>query len=143
MSGITGRNEIRRLIADFEEPIPAEVKKEIRALIRKRGNPILARIRANASWSSRIPAATRLSQSLTGKRAGIRFVVNARKAPHARPYEGLSGRVFRHPVYGNREVWRAERARPFFFREVEREGEELPKDIGDVIMQVARRHGFH
>lgn len=92
--------------------VPEESRRAVRAAIVDATRGVRADAARRASWSSRIPGAITMRVSFTTARVEIR--VNARRAPHARPYEGISGRTtFRHPVYGNRNVWVEQAARPF------------------------------
>jgi hypothetical protein len=134
-----GRAQLQALIRDLGA-IPPDVNRAMRPGVRRAAQPALQRIRQNASWSSRIPAATKLSTS--GVRAGVTIRTDAKKAPHARPYEGLSGSPFRHPVYGNRENWVAQAARPFFYRGIEATADQIRDAIADVVADAAKRHGF-
>lgn len=74
------------------------------------GEIVAADARRRAGFSSRIPSSIRVM------RAGdkIRVEAVAKKAPDARVLEhgGLMGK-FRHPVFGNRDNWVAQQARPF------------------------------
>lgn len=137
----TGRQELLRLIEDFGK-IPLEVRRELRPKIREVTGPTVAKVKANASWSSRIPGATTTKVAL-GKRPGIRINVNSKLAPHARPFEhgGQSG-FFRHVVFGNRRVWVVQRARPFLYGPVAADASSLAQQIADVVPEVASRHGF-
>jgi hypothetical protein len=135
-----GRAQLQALIRDLGA-IPPDVDRGMRQGIRRAAQPALQRIRQNASWSRRIPAATRLSTS--NVRAGVTIRVNANQAPHARPYENNgSPSTFRHPVYGNREVWVSQAARPFFYRGIEATADQIRDAIGDVVTDAAKRHGF-
>jgi hypothetical protein len=94
---------------------------ELRRGIREAAAPMVAAVKANASWSSRIPGAVSAKPSFTAKRAGVTIQVNAKAAPEARPLENQGkGGTFRHPVYGHRNNWVDQAARPFFFSAVER-----------------------
>lgn len=137
------RRQLRDLAEDFGGKIPAEVKKELRRSFRGAVQPTVDKARGKASWSHRIPGATKLATNLSA-RPGIRIVVNAKQAPHARPYEDM-GRwgAFRHPVFGNRKVWVAQRSRPFLFNTVAGDADRIAGEIADVIPEVARRFGFH
>jgi hypothetical protein len=106
-----------RLLVQELGQMPAVIRTGLRVGFRKAGQGVLADARSNASWSSRIPGAMSLRTSTKANSAGVFIRVDARKAPHARPYEGVTGRndSFRHPVFGNREVWVAQRTRPFLF----------------------------
>jgi hypothetical protein len=136
-----GRGQLQQLITDLGE-IPPAVRRELRPALRRAAQPALESIRSNASWSSRIPGAVKLSTSF-GRQPGVMIRVDSTKAPLARPIEhdGRPG-TFRHPVYGNREVWRPQQARPFFYRGVEATADQIRDEIGAVIDDVAQRHGF-
>lgn len=72
--------------------------------------------RANASFSRKIP------RTIVVKRRGLRVRIQAGgdDAPNAAPLEhgGVEG-TFRHPVFGNREVWVDQQAHPFLTPAVE------------------------
>lgn len=139
---IGGRDQLRKLIEDFGK-IPPDLRKELRPAIKKGATPILDQMRSNASWSTRIPRATKISTSLAGSNPGVSIVVNARQAPHARVYEhGGSSGNFRAPLFGDRNRWFAHRARPFFYKAVDQKGDEVVKAVADAIDTVAKRHGF-
>ncbi|MEU8279562.1 HK97 gp10 family phage protein [Microbispora bryophytorum] len=134
--------EILRVL-DVFGPLPAEIRRELRPALRKVAEPVLAQAKANASWSTRIPGAIRISTSFSRKTAGVAITVSAGKAPHARPFEHL-GRpgTFRHPRFGDREKWVSQTARPFLFPAVSSADEDLVRETGRVVDQTARKHGF-
>lgn len=115
---MTGENSVAlRLLVTELGQMPAEIRTGLRVGFRKAGQAVLADARSNAAWSSRIPGAMSLRTSTKADSAGVFIRVDASKAPHARPYEGFSNRgdSFRHPVFGNREVWVAQSTRPFLY----------------------------
>jgi hypothetical protein len=134
------RAQLEALIKDLGT-IPPDLRSEMGPGMRRAGAPVLAEMRRRASWSTRIPGAT--SMTASGTSAGVQFRVNSGKAPHARPYEhdGAAG-TFRHPVYGNRENWVPQAARPFFYGAVADKADEVANALGDVVTEVAQRHGF-
>lgn len=135
-------DEIERLIRDLGG-IPKEMRRMLRPGLRKAGGRVLTRARSNASWSTRIPGATRIAVKFAGREPGVSIVTNAKRAPHARPYEGITGEAtFRHPVFGNREVWVTQRTRPFLAPAADTEGDAVEKDIADVVDTVVRFGGF-
>lgn len=51
--------------------------------------------------------------SFSQRRPGVFITVSEGNAPHARPYEGITGgRVFRHPTFGG-DPWVPQEARPY------------------------------
>lgn len=140
--GLSGRAELQRLIRDLGT-LPPDLRKELRPALRKAAHPVLMEMRSNASWSTRIPAATRIATSLaSASGAGVTLKVSSGPAPHARPYEhgGAAGN-FRHPVFGG-PAWVPQRARPFFYKAVDDKANEVRDALGDTVVEVAKRHGF-
>ncbi|MGH3496316.1 MAG: HK97 gp10 family phage protein [Nocardioidaceae bacterium] len=113
--GVEGIVGVRDLAARMGT-VPAELRAELRPKLRAAGTIVADQAKANASWSTRIPAAIGVRTSFGTRAGGVTIRVDSVKAPHARPYEGLSaggGRgTFRHPVYGH-DVWVTEATRPF------------------------------
>lgn len=121
--------------------MPADVRRKLRPALKQAAAPIVAEAKAKASWSTRIPGAIRVGVT----KKGVEIRVRAKKAPHARAYEGLtaSGTIFRHPVFGDRDVWVAQRTRPFLLPAVRAHRDQVRKAVTDVVDQVAKEHGFH
>jgi hypothetical protein len=150
----TATDELRRLVRDLGK-LPDDMRRELRPALLVTGQEALARARANASWSKRIPGATRLAVSFAKRRPGVALVVNLRQAPHARALENLGQQgTFRHPVpdtrrrgvraavRGDARLWVSQRARPFLFPAARAEWERIDADIGAAVDAAARRHGF-
>lgn len=135
--------EVRRLVADLKQ---LEGGKALTAALRKNlrsaADPIKSQVKANASWSSRIPAAVAIGTAFTAKRTGIFLKVNANKAPHGRPFEnsGNAG-TFRHPVFGG-DTWVSQAARPFFFEETASHMPAVEQAAGEAVQEAARAAGF-
>lgn len=138
----SGRAQLRQLISDLGR-LPPDLRRELRPAIKRGAQPMLQAMHSNASWSSRIPPATKLTSKLTGSGAGVSIVTNVRQAPHARVYEnqGAAG-FFRAPLFGDRERWYPHRARPFFKPAIDRHGAEISDAIAQTVAEVAARHGF-
>ena len=139
-----GRAELQRIIYDLGA-ISADLKRELRPAIREGAQPMLQGIKRNASWSSRIPKATKLSTSFSGRGAGpgVSISTDAAKAPHARVYEndGNPG-TFKAPLWGNRKHWYTHAARPFFAPGVRKYGPDVVEAIDKRITTITTRHGF-
>lgn len=138
----TGTAELRKFIAEFEK-LPGDIRREIRPRLRRTGESAVADVRLRASWSTRIPAATKLRTSLAQRTAGIAIEVDRHKAPHARPYEhgGRPG-TFRHPLFGNRKHWYVQPARPFLVPGARPHFERVDREIFDAVDEAAREAGF-
>lgn len=102
------------LFMDEMRNVPKDMRRQVRKAIVKATADIRNDMARRASWSSRIPGAIGVRVAFAQARTTIR--VDARKAPHARPYEGVGrGNTFRHPVYGNYDIWVTQGTRSFFF----------------------------
>lgn len=136
------RAQLEALIRDLGA-IPPDMRRSMGPAVRKAAEPVLSQMKSNASWSTRIPGAISVTAGFGASISGVTFRVNAGRAPHARPIEhdGAAG-TFRHPVYGNRENWVSQAARPFFYRAVQEKADEVVNSLADVVTEVAQRHGF-
>jgi hypothetical protein len=115
--------------------------KDMREGVKAAGQGAVDAVRREAAWSSRIPAATRLKISFGARSAGVTVVTDARRAPEARPLNhGEKPGTFRHPVYGHRDRWVAQPARPFF--QAAGEAPEISEQIRAVLDHVAFHAGF-
>lgn len=105
-----------RLLAEKFGKMPEDLSRQLKPKLLEAGRIVQHQAQANASWSTRIPGATKVTASVT-RNGGALIRVDSKAAPHARPYEGASGRgdTFRHPVFGNTDVWVTEGTRPFLF----------------------------
>jgi len=114
--------EINLLLEGFRD-VPKELRPKIRAAVKAAASSFVSAVQEDASWSSRIPQAVSTKTSFAARNPGVRVFVDAKKAPHARPYEGLAKGgnrdTFRHPVFGDREVWVSQATRPFFRKNIE------------------------
>lgn len=131
---------ISTVVADLRA-MPPEIRRKLRPALRRCAEPMVREAKANASWSSRIPGAISLSVT----KNGVKIRVSLSKAPHARAYEGMSSdRVgnFRHPVFGDEDVWVSQRERPFLMPAVGHNQAAVDPAIRQVVESTAREHGF-
>lgn len=100
---------LKELASVLRRTDPA-IKKEFYKGLRQAGHIVEEVAVFYSRWSGRIPS------SLVVRGSGLHVQVAARSsiAPDAAPFEhgGQEG-TFRHPVYGNREVWVDQPAHPF------------------------------
>lgn len=115
---VDGIDSLDLLVSELRK-VPKEAKRTVRKAVLDATSGMRADMARRAGWSSRIPGAIGVRASFA--RGSVEIRVNHRAAPHARPYEGIGtrGSTFRHPVYGNRDVWVDEQTRPFFFPTVD------------------------
>lgn len=139
---ITGSEDVRKLVNDLRK-IGDGVGRNLGKEFKRAAGPVAQQARANASWSSRIPGAISVGVSSSRRFPGAQIKVSKDKAPHARLFEypGRGG-AFRHPVYGNREVWVDQRGRPFIRPAVRAKGGEFVKAADRAVDSAAKAAGF-
>lgn len=131
------------LLVERFRDVPRELRPAIRRAVQSAAADFVSDVKADASWSSRIPGAVRVKTSFAKAGAGVRVYVDSKRAPHARPYEGLSDGgnrgSFRHPVYGNRDVWVSQATRPFFRPNIDPHRAKLLDAIETALIQTLPR----
>lgn len=131
-----------RLLAEQLGKVPVELRRELRPALRSAAESIVNDMRGRASYSSRIPGAIRTTVSFARRGGGVTIRVDSNRAPHARVLErgndGSRSDTFRHPVFGDRDVWVSQPTRPFFFPAVSAGRDQLKKNISDAIRSSIR-----
>lgn len=90
--------------------------------------------RRRAGLRGSVAAATKLQ--ITAK--GVRFVVSSAQLPESQkslPRHLDSAKGWRHPVFGNREVWVAERGGPWFAETLKKRAPEFRAAVVDAMEQ--------
>jgi len=136
-------SDIANLVADLGQLTP-EMRKAMRAQMLRAGKGALTDAKSKASWSSRIPGAISLGVRTNANNVGVFLRVNADKAPHARPFEGITDRraTFRHPVFGDREVWVEQTTRPFLAPAVQDAKPAVMTGLRAAVQDAARAANF-
>lgn len=143
-TGLPASYQFSQLAKDLHRMGPA-LRRQLRAEFVRIGQPIVSDARSRAgAWSSRIPSAIS-SRGVSGDRVGVEVRVSS-SVPHARPYEGISQQgstsYFRHPVYGNREVWVSQKTRPYLWPAVRGRAPEAQQAAQAAVDKAARECGF-
>lgn len=116
-------SSIRRLAKDMGS-LSMDTRRELRPKLRAAGQIVKSDMQGSYSWSSRIPGAVRMTTAFGSKTGGVRIFVDAKRAPHARPIENMGAEgTFRHPLWGDRDHWVDQKARPTFFPAIKRNRE--------------------
>ena len=145
--------DLYRLTKDLQNvdrKLAAEMKKQMRQV----AQPIRDRVAEEASWSTRIPDATKVSTRFTARTQNVIVTVNRAQAPHARPLEnqGEEG-FFTHPVFAAktrrgrlRQVARGrmvqQPARPFFAKAIKASDHRIDAAIEQVAKDFEKKLGF-
>lgn len=134
--------DLHALYVDLKN-VEGNLRVELRKGMTAVAKPIVAAVQREASWSTRIPGATKAKVSFAAKSAGVAITVNSKTAPEARPLEnsGNSG-SFRHPVFGDTTSWVSQPAQPFFWAGVKAADTAIDKAMLAVMDAVAAKAGF-
>ena len=127
---------LSRLARDLRRASP-EAWRACRAGLLAAAQPVAEDARQRASFSTRIPATIRVR---VGSGANVKIVAGGPGAPDAAPLEnrGRAG-TFRHPVFGNRERWVDQPARPFLSPALEAHREEVAVALEEAVTGAVER----
>jgi hypothetical protein len=140
--------ELADVIANDLRRLPEETRKKIRPKLRRAGTRVAASAKANASWSTRIPATARVVTSFRYGREGVQVKLGGRGAPHTRPYEGLTRNPFRHPVHADPRktrgewTWVSQAARPMLRPAARQHEGETNREMRAALDEAGRELGF-
>lgn len=124
--------EVQRKLASVDPELKKQLKKDMKVL----AGTVVTEARALASWSATIPAAIRPTSTALG--AGVRV---SGSVPIAVLNERRAG-AWRHPVFGNREVWVSQKARPSVRPVVEAKRAVLAATAEEIARAALRSAGF-
>lgn len=131
-----------------------ELRRELTGGIRKVLQPVAARVRAvyraqpsrhrgGRSLRGALAKATRVEVRTSGRMAGARIRVDGRKLPagdKALPrYVEAEKRPWNHPVFGDRDTWVTQVARPTFYAVVTPHADDAGRAIDQVIADVKQK----
>lgn len=113
--------------------------KEFGAGLRAGGLIIAEDAKQRANFSTRIPPSIKVRRS----GVSVKIIAGGDTAPEAAPLEnqGQSG-TFRHPVFGNFDVWVNQQARPFLAPAVEANEEAVVVQVLATVDGTFRKLGF-
>jgi hypothetical protein len=131
--------ELRTGLREVLNPIRDEVKAAYRASPSARGGVR----RRGGSLRGALARATRVEVRTSGKMAGARLRVDGRKMPAGQrslpAYREGYKRPWRHPVYGDRDTWVSQAARPVFDRTVSRHEADADRAVDEVLDGIRRK----
>lgn len=122
------------------------LRKELTGGLRAELRPALAAVKTNYAAGRHLrPAlrrATRMEVRTTGRRAGARIRVDGRRMfPRGGllpvMYEGE--KPWRHPVFGDRDVWVSQPARPTFFATMARFQPRVQRRMDEIATRIVAR----
>lgn len=130
--------ELTKFAATLRKTAPA-LSKEFGTALRAGGELVAQDARQRASFSRRIPGSIKVSR----RAASVRITAGGPSAPDAAPFEnkGKEG-TFRHPVFGNYDVWVNQQAHPFLRPAGEANQEEVAAVFMRAVTDAFRKAGF-
>lgn len=95
--------------------VPVTARPALARRLRGVGEQVKQDAAGRAAWSTRIPGSLTLQAKFSGRFVGVSILARVGAAPHARPYEGITGAAtFRHPLnYPRQDGWVTQKTRPF------------------------------
>lgn len=149
--------DLKRLARDLRDVADGrELRKELTDGLRGVLRPLVPQVRTayrNAASRGRsgrrgpplrtlLAAATRMEVRTAGKQAGARLRVDGRKMPSglkSLPQMWEGEKRWRHPLFGDRDTWIQQPARPVFYRVVSPHADDALRAIDNVLNDVRRK----
>lgn len=155
--GVTVRDsgDLRRIAKELRAMDDKQLKKKFTKELRAAARPLVPLTRkairaipSSRSYSAaglrgRMSKAVRTEVKTTGKRASVAVRVDGRKMANKQgalpAYMEGAKRPWRHPVYGNRDAWVVQAARPYFYKTLRpKAGPAARKAVNRVITEVSK-----
>ncbi|MCM1972332.1 hypothetical protein [Streptomyces sp. G1] len=129
---VRGGEELARISRALRQMDNPEVVKRFRKELREAAKPLVPEVRASIQaipsrtgkgvLRAEMSKATRIEVRTGGRDANVSIRVDGRKMPSQKrslqAYMEGTKRPWRHPVFGNREVWVKQDPKPYFYRVV-------------------------
>jgi hypothetical protein len=86
---------------------------------------------------------TELEVSTSAGDPRVRFIVRAGRLGNARnlPWHLDSGKVFRHPIMGNRRAWAGQSGKPWFYNEIKKDIRVFERECDTAIARTIEKIG--
>lgn len=160
--GLRHGGELRHIARELRAMKQPEVTKRFRRELRATAQPLVPAVRASIrglpssrpystdGLRGRLSRAVRIEVRTTGRQAGVTIRVDGRKMPNKQKRlpalmegEGVrrGRRVdtrWRHPVFGNPDVWVQQQPHPYFFRLMRVLGPRSRVAVARVLNQITR-----
>jgi hypothetical protein len=122
----TLRRELTKAFRDAGQETLQRVKRNalsMRIRGRRKGGRPFTDHRVGTNIRARIARLTELEVSTGSGDPRVKFVVRSDRLGDARnlPFHFDSGRVFRHPIMGNKKAWAGQSGEPWFYDEIKRD----------------------
>ncbi|HWU24076.1 MAG TPA: hypothetical protein VN088_21250 [Nocardioides sp.] len=146
--------DLKRIATELRVMGDKQLKAEFRKELRKAARPMVPAVKqairaipSKRSYSAdglrgTMSSAVKLQVKTAGKQTGVRLRVDGRKMPaHMKSLPSMveGKKRWRHPVFGNKEVWVTQDARPYFYQTVNRLGPATRLNVAKAAEHVARK----
>lgn len=150
---IRDSGDMRRIARELRRMDDKELKKRFRRELRKAAAPLVPKVRASIrsipskqayspdGLRGTLARATRLEVKTTGREAGVAIRVDGRKMPaHMKSLPSMveGKKRWRHPVFGNREVWVDQAKQPYFYNVVRVAGPASRRAVNKVLDGISK-----
>lgn len=145
--------ELRRISAQLRRMDNKELTKRFRKELRAVAKPLVPIVRQSIrsipskrgytpdGLRAQMAKAVRVEVRTTGKDANVSIRVDGRKMPaHMKSLPSMAEgkKRWRHPVFGNREVWVTQASRPYFYKVVKPVGAASRRAVNRVLDGITR-----
>ena len=145
--------DLQRISRELRRMDSPEIKKRFRKELRAAAAPLVPRVRsairsipakqgyAPGGLRSSLSQATRLEMKTTGRQAGVAIRVDGRKMPsHMKSLPSMveGKKRWRHPVFGNRDVWVNQTSHPYFYNALRVAGPASRRAVSRVLDGISR-----
>lgn len=153
-AGLRGGRDLTRVVRELKAMDDKEILKRFRRELRAAGKPLVPAVRASIrkipskrpysadGLRAKLSKATGIEVKTVGRQAGVAIRVDGRKMPNrsrsVQAYmEGVKS-PWRHPVFGNTEVWVRQEPQPYFYRVMRAAGPRARLAVNKVMDQISR-----
>lgn len=147
--------DLKRIAAELRRMDNKQLKAEFSKELRSAAKPLVPAVRqairqipSQRGYTAdglrgRLSRAVKLEVRTVGRQAGVRIRVDGRKMPDKQKslqsyMEGVKPR-WRHPVFGNKEVWVQQKPHPYFYKTVRPLGLASRVQVNKAIDRVAKK----
>lgn len=135
-------DDLRRVQLDYIKMGTVLAAQTLHALAEV-GQQVVREADANAP-ASKIHGSLSSTANITGRGVTVAMRISGAKSKGAGPaFESISGKpTFRHPLFGDRDHWYTQAARPFLKPALDRKARDAERQIADVVEKAARASGW-
>lgn len=145
--------DLRRISRELRAMDDKKLKAKFRRELRKAATPLVPKVRASIrsipskqayspdGLRGSLSRATRVEVKTTGREAGVAIRVDGRKMPaHMKSLPSMveGKKRWRHPVFGNRDVWVDQPKQPYFYNVVRAAGPLARRAVGRVLDDISK-----